>query len=839
MGGRPLLAASAAFAAGAYFGVETHRGRAGLAALALFSCCALILALLRGQPRAREGPRKSILPLAAALSCAAGLGLCRGAAAPRPVRDAALLEWLRDPASSKGGREALPVEGEVLFAAPARGGARIVLRIEARAARPGGALSRPAEELLVQVLGPRSLHRGDRVRALARLREPQRALNPGGQDLRKELGLRGIALTGALEPYELTVLRKGPAFFRYLDESRERFARRCQEVCTTPERGALVAALGVGDRSDIPPALDDELAESGLVHLLSSAGLHLAALALLVRWLSRQLLVRTRFAPRAAALSALAALPAALADVLLLGASWPAVRAGAGASLGLAAPVFARRSDALTSLGFAAACCALSDPAATHDLALQLSLLGVLGLIVLTRPLRELLPISLPPLGTRSRPRHLLEHILLLCCATAAATLCTAPLLAAAFHRLSLVSVAANAVGLLPGMAAVPLATLAVPLDAIAPSLALPLFFGADALAGLVLWAARLFAALPHAVVRLPAPSALTTLAWICLVAALAGFPALGARAAQERPRPRVRLLRALAPLAFFCCVGGARAVAAQRSTTLTATFLAVGQGDAALVQLPGGRALLIDAGGDLRGLPDPNGGPARDPGARDLLPALAELGVSRIDVAVLTHPHPDHAGGLPTLLRHIPVGELWLTGEPGPGDIGGRIARIARAQGVPMRTPREGVQATLAEGVRIEVLHPFPAWNPERSTNDNSLVLRLVHGDVALLFSGDIEALAEAELAHAPAALEAQILKAPHHGSRTSSTDAFLRRVRPRTVIYCVGEGNPFGFPHQDVLARTRALGARTLLRTDQGAITAVSDGASLRVSQLRSTTD
>jgi competence protein ComEC len=835
MGGRPLLALSAAFAAGAFFGIETDRLPAGLAALSLWFFGGLVLALLRAQPRAREGPPIGILPLAAALSCAAGLGLCRGAVALRPARDAALLEWVRDPASSKGGREVLPVEGEVLSTVPARGGARMVLRIEARAARPGGALSRPPAELLVQVLGPRTLHRGDRVRALARLREPQRALNPGGQDVRKELGLRGIALTGVLEPYELTVLRRGPAFFRFLDESRERFARRCQEVCTTPERGALVAALGVGDRTDIPPALDDELAESGLVHLLSSAGLHLAALALLVRWLSRQLLVRTRFAPRAAALSALVALPAALADVLLLGASWPAVRAGAGASLGLAAPIFARRSDALTSLGLAAASCAVFDPAATHDLALQLSLLGVLGLIVLTRPLRELLPLPQPPLGTRSRPRRLLEHCVQLCCATAAATLCTAPLLAAAFHRLSLVSVAANAVGLVPGIAAVPLATLAVPLDAIAPSLALPFFFCADALAGLVLWAARLFASLPHAVVRLPAPGLLTTLAWISLVAVLAGFPALGARAAQERPRPRVRLLRALGPLAFFCCALGARAVAAQRSTTLTATFLAVGQGDAAVVQLPGGRALLIDAGGDLRGLPDPNGGPARDPGARDLLPALAELGVSRIDVAVLTHPHPDHAGGLPTILRHIPVGELWLTGEPGPGDIGTRIAQIARSQGVPVRTPLEGVQAPLAEGVRIEVLHPFPAWDPQRSTNDNSLVLRLVHGNVALLFPGDVEALAEAELAHGPATLEAQILKAPHHGSRTSSTDPFLRRVRPRTVIYSVGEGNPFGFPHEDVLARTRALGAETLLRTDQGAITAVSDGASLKVSQQR----
>ncbi|GAC1346921.1 MAG: DNA internalization-related competence protein ComEC/Rec2 [Myxococcales bacterium] len=831
MGGRPLLAASAAFVAGASIGIGCERGPAGLAALTLASVAGMALALLR-RPSRRASP-VGHLPQGAALVLALALGLLRGAVAPRPARDGVLLAWLRDPASSKGGREPLPLEGEVLEATPARDGARILLRVEARGARPGAPPAAPPPGLRALLFGPRSLHRGDRIRGIARLREPPRALNPGAQDVRKELGLRGIALVGTLEPAELEVLRRGPAFYRLLDERRARFARRCQDVCSTPARGALVAALGVGDRSDLPPEADDALAESGLVHLLSSAGLHLAALAFLVRWAGRKLLVRTRLGPRAAALSALAALPAALADVLLLGASWPAVRAGAGAALGLAAPLFSRRSDALTALGLAAATCAIVDPAATRDLALQLSLLGVLGLIVLTRPLRELLPIAAPAPGARTRTRRALEHALQLCCATAAATLCTAPLLAAAFHRLSLVSVAANALGLLPGLAAVPLATLAVPLDAVAPQLALPLFFCADALAGAVLFAARLFAALPHAVIRLPAPGPFTALAWICFVGALAGFPSPGLRAAQERPRPRVRLLRASVPLALLCVSAAARAVAVRRSTAVTATFLAVGQGDAALVQLPGGHAILIDGGGDLRGLPDPAGGRGRDPGARDLLPALAELGVSRLDVVVLTHPHPDHAGGLPTLLRHVPVGELWLTGEPGPGDIGGRVAGIARAQGVSVRTPRHGPQDPIAGGVSVEVLHPVPSWDPGRTTNDNSLVLRLVHGKVAMLFPGDIEALAESALAQGAEPLEAQLLKAPHHGSRTSSTDAFLRRVRPRAVVYSVGEGNPFGFPHADVLARTQRLGAESLLRTDAGAITAVSDGVSLQLSQ------
>jgi competence protein ComEC len=217
---------------------------------------------------------------------------------------------------------------------------------------------------------------------------------------------------------------------------------------------------------------------------------------------------------------------------------------------------------------------------------------------------------------------------------------------------------------------------------------------------------------------------------------------------------------------------------------------------------------MLIDAGGDLRW-------PGRfDPGARDVLPALAELGISRLDVVVLTHPHPDHAGGLATVLERVPVGELWMSPDPDP------IAKEIRARArVPIREPHELV----ISGVRIEVLSHYDA---SRSINDNSIVLRLVHGQTAVLFAGDVEALAESELAQHE--LRASLLKAPHHGSRTSSTDAFLRRVAPRFVVYSAGAGNPFGFPHADVVARARALGARTC-STGSGAIFAESDGRTL----------
>ena len=378
----------------------------------------------------------------------------------------------------------------------------------------------------------------------------------------------------------------------------------------------------------------------------------------------------------------------------------------------------------------------------------------------------------------------------MLACSTAAAALCTAPLLAASFHRVSLVSVAANALGLLPGLAAIPIATALVVVDV------LPLWWLADLLSGATLSAAHGFAALPFATVRLAAPGLLACALWYAGVLLIA----------------RRSYRAALAPWAALLVFAGAGAALARTSDTMTLTFLAVGQGDSTIVRLPGGHAMLVDAGGDLRW-------PTRvDPGLRDVIPALAELGIARLDVVVLTHPHPDHAGGLLSVLDRIPIGELWMTREQDP--IATAVREKARARGVPISEPHPAVLG----GVRIEVPSRFIEG---RSLNDNSIVLRLVYGEVSALLAGDVEALSESDLAQGGAPLSAALLKAPHHGSRTSSTDAFLRRVSPRVTVYCAGAGNPFGFPHADVVARTP--GAH--FSTADGAVIAETDGRELNV--------
>src|SRR5216683_1757721 len=792
--GRPLLAACAVFAAAVYLGL----GRNAELAIAL-ACCAAAGGALAGL-RWRIG---------FTLGLCAALGFLRGSCGGRPARDAALDAALIDPALDRGGRERVRVEGTVLEAEPRPRGLSVVLRIERLEPRPGDDLHAPHDPPLALLLLEHAtiLARGARIGLWARLSEPPRALNPGQRDRRRDLALRGIAYQGSADSPEVLVPASRP--------------------------WQLVAALGAGDRSLIPPEVEEDLAASGLVHLLASSGLHLAVVALLVRWGAKSLWLRGPWAGRwrAATVGSLCAAPAVAAEVLLLGAPWPAIRAGVGAGLGLSADLCGRRADGLTSLLTAAAVCAAVDPAATHDLALQLSLAGVAGMLVLADPLRDFFPRPLPPIAGPARLAsalgRLAEHGLRLACATAAATLCTGPLIAAAFHRVSLASVAANTIGLAPGLLAIPIASLAVPVDALFAPAALPLLWAADHLAGLTLLAAQAFAALPYARIVVAAPAAWTALLWWAAALLLAGYPApLGAGSRPRRPAPRARVRHALLPACALFCTGFVHAASPRLSSSLRVTFLAVGQGDAAVVQLPGGRALLVDGGGDLRGLAPPGA----DVGSRIVLPALAELGVSRLDAVVLTHPHPDHAGGLFAVLDQLRVGELWVTGETGPGRLGELLRERARARGVPVREPAPG--AVEKGGVRIEILRS--GWHASRSTNDNSLVLRLVHGSVAVLLAGDVEALAEAELAQSGRDLRADVLKAGHHGSRTSSTDAFLRAARPAHVVFSVGAHNPFGFPHFEVVDRARSLGA-AIWRTDAGAVTAVSDGHTIELQQAR----
>jgi competence protein ComEC len=192
-----------------------------------------------------------------------------------------------------------------------------------------------------------------------------------------------------------------------------------------------------------------------------------------------------------------------------------------------------------------------------------------------------------------------------------------------------------------------------------------------------------------------------------------------------------------------------------------------------------------------------------------------------------LTHAHHDHLDGLHSVLDNFRVGELWIGRDEETRAFRSLVAE-ARSRGVTIVHQTEGAEFDW-QGVRGEVLWPPDPGPVDEASNDDSLVLRLSDGGVRFLLAGDIQQHVEDTLTRDRAPLAADFLKVPHHGSKTSSTEAFLAGVAPRVAVISVGEANPFGHPSENVVERYEHAGVR-LLRTDRdGAVTALTDGQSL----------
>jgi competence protein ComEC len=271
--------------------------------------------------------------------------------------------------------------------------------------------------------------------------------------------------------------------------------------------------------------------------------------------------------------------------------------------------------------------------------------------------------------------------------------------------------------------------------------------------------------------------------------------------------------------LAGFAGVMGGRAPTADGLTHVT--ILDVGQGDAIVIRSAGGRAWVVDAG------------PAfgrRDAGETTVAPYLWSLGIRRIEALVVTHPHPDHSGGVPFLVRAFDVGAVWEGVAPRGDGAYPALDTALRDAAVARLAVRRGLRADW-DGIAVEVIGPAGGPPPWKTRNDDSVVLIVRHGAVVLALAGDVERTGEVLLA--PGKVFA--LKVPHHGSRSSTTPGLLESARPDLAIVSAGYRNRFGHPHPDVLERLARAGTR-VLRTDRdGSVTLSTDGERIWVATYR----
>jgi competence protein ComEC len=571
----------------------------------------------------------------------------------------------------------------------------------------------------------------------------------------------------------------------------------------------VLAALILGDRSGIDEASRGRFARTGLMHLLAVSGLHVLLVGMVLYALLRPMLVRSRLAWRPMELArSLITMCVLLFYMLLTGSGAPVVRAVVMAGLMMGRVLLQRNAPPLNTLGVAAIVLLLFRPEQLFEAGFQLSFSAVAGIVRLNPVLMSAIPEKwLRPAGAR--------YVAGTTTVSLAATLGTAPVL---LHHFGYVATG----GLVLNLAAIPITTLAlggglvaVILAAPAPAMAKTFGAAADLMTRLLdSVAAAGDAAFSWAVIPLRIGDVWGILALSAMIVALAVAPQ-----AQRR-------WRFLALSVFFAAAGLlTNAMRGDYRPTLDVLFLDVGQGDAALITLPNGRTLLIDAGPKTM---------YTDAGDRVILPHLDRFGIDRLDAVVITHPHSDHLGGLPVMLRNVPISRVVDNGRHYESALFATTLHLLDSLDVPRQSVLAGDTLQLDPSTRIHILGP-PRDRPELDENDASVVLRIVFGRTSFLFLGDAERRGEQHLVESfPDLLRSDVVKVGHHGSRTSSTQPLLNLLKSEgdaavVPVISVAQRNSFGLPNEEVVVRWADAGTPLWLTSGGGALWLRSDGTQI----------
>jgi competence protein ComEC len=755
------------------------------------------------------------------------------------------------------GLEQVEQAGEVV---PVSGGLRVNLYGDARA----------ADELPV-------LRAGDRVEVLMKARPPRNFLDPGAFDLRGFLARQQIDLTGSLRSSELLQLigRPKPSFLQRLARVRGALLTRLDGLFQDqPARAAVLRAMLLGDRGFVDSEVVAAFQKTAAYHVLVVAGLHVGALVVFLFWFCRSLRCPI-------GITTLVTLGVLAAYVGVVQDRPPILRAALMAAFYLCARPLFRQIELLNTVALAALALLLWKPSSLMDSSFQLSFLAA-GVIA---------GLALPWMGRTSAPyraglRHLgdvtrdgahppkiaqfriemraVAHWLSLRLpgrlASRASGLLTLPirvglrlweivllsaviqwgmmpLLARDFHRVSLAGPLSNIPAVILTGFIVPLGLLALLLTFAWMRLAMIAAKLAGFFAGLLLATVNWFSRLPRVSYRIPDPPIWLVLLFFAALIALASVARLAAarrtsRTARRQLPPPVSLaewLSALVLAALTILVASHPFAPNLQRGRLEVTVLDVGQGDSVFAAFPDGHTMLIDGGG----LPGSEwvGGyrSGTDIGEEVVSPYLWSRGLKRVDVVALTHADHDHLDGLNAIIANFQVGEFWIGRDDNRPAVQ-RVLAEARVRHIPIIHEFQGAERHW-RGAQADVLSPPSPETDRLSPNDASLVLRLADNQVRFLLTGDIEKRTEERLVGENAPIGADFLKAPHHGSKTSSTEAFLTAVAPRVAVISLGESNPFGHPSESVVERYEQRGVR-LLRTDRdGAITASTDGTTISV--------
>jgi competence protein ComEC len=634
------------------------------------------------------------------------------------------------------------------------------------------------------------------VQVPIQLERPPTAKNPGAFDYAQYLhhyGIHWLAKVSSVS--QVQVLSCKTTLTSQIAQLRQSLHDRLALLYPgSSGQAGLLQAMILGEQQTLNQDTQEIFSTLGLVHVLSISGLHVSILVGSLYFL----LISCGITRERVAIIILMFLPF---YAILTGSSAPVVRSVIMAGMMLVAVLLRRTSDAVSFLALALLIQLLWNPYQLWEPGFQLSFLVTLGLLLYVEPLTHHLPVP----GYRFRQALSVMIV---------SQVVSFPVIICTFYQYSWLSGPVN-LFFVPvySIVILPFSTLSLLISY------LSIEWGV-ALATLTSWIMSGMdqlltgiSKLPHLTYSISPPA----LGWVLCYFFLFWFTYVTIVTDLIFVR-RLKFVT-LPALCFLLVIITVGAKGSMETTLIT--IIDVGQGDATLIETAGGKVILMDGGGTLpsRKMAWQKRKKSFEVGRDVVVPYLRYRGINHIDTMIMTHGDGDHIRGLEAVVKRFSIGEVLHSGAPPADKFESQLLSTIQKKHVPIRVVGSSDQWWMESGMHVQILHPLTTVS-SGNTNNGSIVMLLSIYKTKLLFTGDMELPVEEEVLARFRLPAIDILKVAHHGSNTSSHDAWLSAVKPKQALISVGEHNRYGHPKAEVLARLRQIGAHIWRTDQQGAI-------------------